>query len=138
MIRLLTISLAIAVGTLAAWSLNAKAQDLGEGLLRPMEPGAYKAAGGPRIATVLALTKGVLTATSVTTERHITAVRLSCSASCFVAVSASNGASMINFISGGLLSTVGDSIVYRSHGGDYVIGYSDGDGGSVYIQELTR
>lgn len=142
--RLFIIFVATLVGSWAVWSLTADAQNLGEGLLRPVEAPpiglfATGATGTLRIQQTMVLNAATLTATSATTKKYINAVRLSCSSTCFVAVSASNGASMANFISGAILGgeRTATSTVYRSTGGDYVIGIAEGTA-IVYIQELTR
>lgn len=127
MFRAIMISLALTVFTWGLWSFGAKADET----YRPVQ--GYD----QQVDRTISLTDGVFTASSATTARHIEAVRLSCSAACWIAVSASNGASMANFISGSHLPANGE-ITYRTNGGDYVIGIGDGGAVTVYVQELTR
>lgn len=88
-----------------------------------------------QVDRTLTLAPGALVASSATVARHVEAVRLACSATCFAMVSASNGSTMANFISGAYIPA-NASVIWRASGGEYVIGI--GPAGTLYIQELTR
>ena len=94
-----------------------------------------------RVTDALAFSVDSITAMAATLAPFIEAVRLTCSAACFVTLSATDASSqsgeLIRNISGSYLPA-DVPVTYRSPGGEYVIVIGVGASGTVYVQALSR
>lgn len=94
-----------------------------------------------RVTGAISFTAASITAMGATLAPFIEAVRLTCSAACFVTLSATDASSqsteLVHNISGSYLPT-NVPVIYRSPGGEYVIVIGSGGSGTLYVQALSR
>lgn len=128
----LLIALAMAVGAV----LPATAQDVYRPLYNQPTGYSFNAVTG-----ALSFNTSSLTALGATLPPFVEAVRLTCSASCFAALSATTGEAntteIIHNISGSFLPA-NTPVTYLTTGSEYVIVIGSGSSGTLYIQALTR
>lgn len=92
-------------------------------------------------ATELSFTLGVAIATGASTSRFIEAVRLMCSAACYVGMAAtSHEASIVARVNAasGLVLAANVPEYFLASGGDYIIVIGLAGSGTLFIRTMTR